>query len=57
MGSSFEIGHPRSRGRKNFGRRWTRGVRGLENWTIFMDVIYVLSLMTLAKYKQKSCKS
>ena len=57
MGSSFEIGRPRSRGWINFGRRWTRGVRGLENWTIFMDVICVSSLMTLAKYKQKSCKS
>ena len=44
---SFEIGRPRSRGRKNFGRRWTRGwevlVTGLENWTILMDVICVSS--------------
>ena len=41
---SLEIGRPRSRGSKNFGRRWTRGVGGLENWTIFMDVICVLFL-------------
>ena len=43
---SFEIGHPRSRGLKNFGRSWIRRVRGLENWTIFMDVICVSSLMS-----------
>ena len=24
-GGSFEIGRPRSRGWKSFGRRWTRG--------------------------------
>ena len=41
---SFEIGRPRSRGWNNFRRRMTRGVRGLKNWTIFMDVIYVSSL-------------
>ena len=40
----FEIGSPRSRGRKNFGRSRTRGMRGLENWTIFMEVICVSSL-------------
>ena len=40
---SFEIGRPRSTGWKNFGRRWTRGVGGLENWTTFMDVICVSS--------------
>ena len=26
-------------GGENIGRRWTRGVGGLENWTIFMDAI------------------
>ena len=39
---SFDIGRPMSRRWMNFGCRWTRGVRGwggLENWTIFMDVI------------------
>ena len=38
---SFETGHPRSRKWKNFGRRWTMRVGGLENSTIFMDAIYV----------------
>ena len=49
---SFEIGRPRStrgmRGRGergNIGRRWRSGVRGLENWTIFIDVICVSSLI------------
>ena len=42
------IGRPRSRGWKNFGRSWTRG-GGLENWTIFMDVICISSL-TLIQY-------
>ena len=32
-------------GWKIFGRRWTRGVGGLENRTIFMDVICVSPLM------------
>ena len=27
-GDSFEIGRPKSRGWKNFGRRWTGRVRG-----------------------------
>ena len=44
-GSSFEIGRPRSRGWKNSVRRWRRGVGGLENWTISMDVIYASSLI------------
>ena len=44
-GDSFEIGCPRSRGWKNFRRRLTRRVGGLENWTIFMDVICVSSLI------------
>ena len=39
----FEIGSPRSTRWKNFGCRWTRGVGGLENWTLFMDVICVVS--------------
>ena len=38
---SFEIGYPNSRGWNNFGRRWMRGLGGLENWTIFMEVICV----------------
>ena len=44
---SFEIGCPSSRGWKNFGHRWTRGLGGLENWKIFMDVICVSSLKAL----------
>ena len=40
----FEMGRPRSRGWKNIGRRWTKGMVGLENWTILMDVIFVSSL-------------
>ena len=43
---SLEIGRSRSRAWKNFGLRWTRGVGGLENWTIFVDVIYVSSLIS-----------
>ena len=42
-GGSFEIGHPKSRAWKNFGRKWTED-GGLENLTIFMDVICVSSL-------------
>ena len=42
---SLEIRRPRSRGLKNFGRRWTRKVGGLENLTVFMDVIFVSSLI------------
>ena len=37
-GGSFKIVRPRSRGWKNFRRCWIRVVRGLENWTIFLDV-------------------
>ena len=44
-GDSFEIGRLRSRGWKNFRRRLTRRVVGLENWTIFMDAICVSSLI------------
>ena len=43
-GCSIKIWRPRSRGWKNFGRRWTREVGCLENWTILMDVICVSSL-------------
>ena len=32
-------------GRGNVGRRWTRRVGGLENWTIFMDVLCVSPLI------------
>ena len=42
-----EIGCTRSRKWKNFGYRWTKGVEGLENWTVFMDVICVSSLTTI----------
>ena len=38
---------PRSRGWKNIGRRKTKRLGGLENWTIFMDVICVSSLTHL----------
>ena len=48
MRGSFEIGRAKSRGWKNVGRRWTRGVRGLENWTIFKDVICVSSLISFS---------
>ena len=41
---SFEIERPRSRGWKNFLRRWTKGLGGLENWKLFMDVICVSSI-------------
>ena len=37
---SFETGRPRSRRWKNFGCRWARGAGGLENCTIFMEVIF-----------------
>ena len=47
---SFEIRRSRSREWKKFGRRWTRGMRGLENFKIFMDVICVLSLRLTSKF-------
>ena len=37
--------YKRAGGWKNFGRRGTGGLRGLENWTIFMDAIFVSSLI------------
>ena len=46
-GISFEIGRPRSRGWKTVGRRWAKVVGGFENWTIFMDVICVSSLVAV----------
>ena len=46
-GGVFEIGYPRSGGSKNFGCSWTRGMEGLENWTIFMEVICVSPLICL----------
>ena len=46
---SFEIGRPRSRGWKYFGSRWTRG-GAHENWTIFMDVIYVSPLTRINSF-------
>ena len=47
---SFEIGRPRPRGWIKFGLSWTSWVGGLENWTIFMDVICVSSLKKKRKY-------
>ena len=35
-GCSFENGRPRSRGWKNFWRRWTRGVKNLKNILILI---------------------
>ena len=43
---SFKIGRPRSRGWKYFRHCWTRGVGGLENTTVFTDVICVSTLMS-----------
>ena len=31
-------------GWKNFARGWTRGLGGLENWPIFMDLMCVSTL-------------
>ena len=39
----FKLEHPRSRGWKNSGRRWAGG-EGLENQTVFLNVICVSSL-------------
>ena len=36
-----------SRAWKNFGRSWTRGLDGLENWAIFMGVTCVSSLICI----------
>ena len=55
-GGSSEIERPKSRRWKNLGRTWTKGGgrrgeegggggRGIENWTILMDVICVSPLM------------
>ena len=48
-GGSLETGRLRSRGWKNFGRRLTSGVGGIENWTIFMDV----HMCIIPKVKQR----
>ena len=45
----FETGGPISREWKNSGRRWARGLGGLENGTIFMDVIFVSTLRCSTK--------
>ena len=52
----FETRRPRSRGWKNFGRRWTMGMGDLENWTIFMNFISVSSLIkfTFVTRKQEN---
>ena len=48
-GGLSEIGRPRSRRWKNLGCTWTKGGRGggrgIENWTVLMDVICVSPLM------------
>ena len=49
-GGWFEIRRPKSRGWKNFGRRWKREVGGPENWTIFMDVLCASSLILFQIY-------
>ena len=49
-GGLFEIGRRRSRWWKNIGPRWARGMRGLENSTIFMHVICSSSLKLFAKH-------
>ena len=53
-----EIGRPRSRRWNNFGRRWTRAVGGLENWTNFLDVICVsyLSHQLIFKSAPSLCR-
>ena len=51
-GRLFEIGRPWSRRWKNFGSRWTRGMWGLENWPIFIEVIRVLSLKSFTDLKK-----
>ena len=53
---SFKIGRPRLRGLKNVGRRWTRGVGGLEYWTVFMGVICVSSLTSTAPSWERCLK-
>ena len=54
-GDPFEIGRTRPRGWKNVGRRWTRWLGGLENWTVFMDVIWVSSLILSANFNRFFC--
>ena len=47
-GDAFEIGRPRSRGWKNFGRRWTGG-GCLENWKIFKNVMCIIPIKVVNK--------
>ena len=55
-GGLSKIGCPRSKGWKNFGRRWTRWVGGLENWTSFIDAIWVSSLISnMYKFGKATC--
>ena len=44
----FKIERPRSRRRKHFGRRWTSGLGGFENWTIFTDITCVSSYILIS---------
>ena len=44
-GCPFKIVRPRTRSWKNFGRRWTREVGDLANWTFFLYIICVSSLL------------
>ena len=41
------------KGCKNFGLRWTRGLRGLENWKISVDIVCVSSLSVSADFTKK----
>ena len=46
--AGLEIGRPWSKGWKNFGRRWAGG-GDLENRKVFMDVIFVSSLINFVE--------
>ena len=55
---SLEIGHSRSIGWMNFGRKWTRGMGGCLkigqfSWTLY--VYYPLKLVTIPHISKKSC--
>ena len=55
---SLEIGHSRSIGWMNFGRKWTRGLGGCLkigqfSWTLY--VYYPLKLVTIPHISKKSC--
>ena len=47
MRGGVEIGRASSRGWENFGRSWTRWVQGLEDWSIFMDITCVSSVICI----------